>query len=64
MAAGGNSGGWGVDDALGDAGHILTVAAGVSLVGLAILVPPILIGLLAWLAHRGWLRRRRERSLD
>ena len=63
-AAGGNSGGWGVDDALGDAGHILTVAAGVSLVGLAILVPPILIGLLAWLAHRGWLGRRRERSLD
>jgi hypothetical protein len=64
VAAGGNSGSWGVDDALGDASHILTVAAGVSLVGLAILVPPTLIGLLAWLAHRGWVCRRRERSLD
>jgi len=58
------SNGWGLGDALEDAGNILTVAAGVGLVGLAILVPPILIGLLAWLAHRGWVRRRRERALD
>jgi VIT1/CCC1 family predicted Fe2+/Mn2+ transporter len=56
--------GWGIGDALGDAGHILSVAAGVGLVGLAILVPPFLIGLLAWLAHRSWVRRRRERALD
>ncbi len=56
--------GWGIDDALNDAGHILAVASGVVLVGLAILVPPLLIALLAWLAHRGWLRWRRERALD
>jgi Domain of unknown function (DUF4349) len=55
--------GWGVDRALGDAGHILSVAAGVSLVGLAILVPPVLICLLAWLARRTWIRRRREHAL-
>jgi VIT1/CCC1 family predicted Fe2+/Mn2+ transporter len=60
----GDGNGWGVGEALGDAGHILSVAAGVGLVGLAILVPPFLIGLLAWLAHRGWVRRRRERALD
>lgn len=55
--------GWGVDKALGDAGHILSVAAGVSLVGLAILVPPVLICLLAWLARRTWIRRKREHAL-
>jgi hypothetical protein len=55
---------WGISDALGDAGHILAVAAGVVLIGLAILIPPILIGVLAWLAHRGWVHRRRERALD
>jgi hypothetical protein len=60
----GGGNGWGIGDALGDAGHILAVAAGVVLVGLAILVPPILIGLLVWLAHRGWVRRRREGALD
>jgi hypothetical protein len=59
-----DGGGWGIGDALGDAGRILGVAAGVSLVGLAILAPPILIVLLAWLARRAWLRRRRERALD
>jgi hypothetical protein len=56
-------GGWGVDDALGDAGHILAIAAGVSIVGLAILGPMALIALLAWLANRARLRRARERAL-
>ena len=57
-------GAWGVDDALGDAGHILGIAAGVTVIGLAVIAPLALIGLLAWLAHRLWLRTRRERALD
>jgi hypothetical protein len=55
---------WGVDDALGDAGHILGIAAGATVVGLAVLAPFVLIGILAWIAHRLWLRARRERTLD
>ncbi len=57
------NGGWGVGKALGDAGRILSVAAGVSLVGIAILVPPALLCLLAWLTRRAWIRRSRERAL-
>jgi hypothetical protein len=57
------SGGWGIDDAFGDAGHILAVAAGITLVGLAVAAPLALIALFAWLAHRLWLRSRRERAL-
>ncbi len=60
-----DSGGtWGFDDAIGVAGRILAVAAAVTLVGLAIAAPIALIALLAWLAHRLWLRTRRERALD
>lgn len=59
-----SGGAWGLDDALGDAGHILAIAAAVTLVGLAILAPIALIALLVWLAHRLWLRARRERALD
>jgi hypothetical protein len=55
---------WGFDDALGSAGHILGVAAGVTLVGLAVLAPLAILVLLAWLAHRTWLRIRRERALS
>jgi hypothetical protein len=63
--AGSSSGGsWGLGDALGDAGHILAVAAGVTLIGLAILAPIALIALLAWLAQRAWLRRSRDRALS
>jgi len=57
------SGGWSVADALDDAGHILAIAAGVTIVGLAILGPLALIALLAWLANRARLRRARERAL-
>jgi hypothetical protein len=56
-------GDWGVSDALDDAGHILGIAAGVTIVGLAILTPLALIALLAWLANRARLRRARERAL-
>lgn len=57
-------GGWGIGDAWGDAGHILGIAAGVAVIGLAVLAPLALICFLAWLAHRLWLRARRERALD
>jgi hypothetical protein len=59
-----NGGAWGVDDALGDAGKILAVAAAVTVVGLAILGPIALIVFLAWLTHRAWVRRERRRVLS
>jgi hypothetical protein len=55
--------GWTVGDALHDAGHILTVAAGVLLIALAILTPIALIALLLWSANRFRVRRLRERAL-
>jgi hypothetical protein len=57
-------GAWGIDDALGDAGHVLTVAAAVTLIALAVLGPIALIALLAWLTHRAWVRRERRRVLS
>jgi hypothetical protein len=59
----GKSGDWSVGDALHDAGHILTVAAGVLLIGLAILAPIALIALLFWSLNRFRMRRLRERAL-
>jgi hypothetical protein len=59
----GSSGGWDVGDAFHDAGHILAVAAGVAIVGLAVIGPLALIALLVWLANRAWVRQRRERAL-
>lgn len=56
-------GDWGIGDALHDAGHILAIAAGVTIVGLAVLAPLALIALLAWLANRARLHRARERAL-
>lgn len=55
--------GWSVGDALHDAGHILTVAAGVLLIALAILAPIALIALLVWSVNRFRVRRLRERTL-
>jgi hypothetical protein len=63
-AAADSGGAWGFDDAIGDAGHILGIAAGVTVVGLAVITPLALLALLAWLTHRLWLRTRRERALD
>lgn len=59
-----SGGAWGIDDALGDAGKILAVAAAVTVVSLAILGPIALIALLAWLTHRAWVRRERRRVLS
>jgi hypothetical protein len=58
-----SGGAWGFDDAIGDAGRILAIAAGVTVVGLALLAPLALICLLAWLTRRTWLRRARDRAL-
>jgi hypothetical protein len=60
---GSEGGSWGVGDALHDAGQILTIAAGVALIGLAILGPIALIFLAIWLANRFRVRRLRERTL-
>jgi hypothetical protein len=54
---------WTIGDALHDAGRILAVAAGVTLIGLAVLAPIALLALLAWLIGRSWIRQSRERAL-
>jgi hypothetical protein len=59
----GSDGGWSVGDALHDAGQILTIAAGIILVALAVLAPIALIALALWLTNRFRLRRQRERAL-
>ena len=56
-------GAWGIGDGIDGAGRILAVAAGVTVIGLAILAPFALIVLLAWLARRAWLRRARRDAL-
>jgi hypothetical protein len=58
-----DNGDWGVGDALHDAGHILTIAAGVTLVGLAILAPFALLALILWAGNNFRVRRLRERTL-
>ncbi|HEY2479126.1 MAG TPA: DUF4349 domain-containing protein [Solirubrobacterales bacterium] len=58
-----SSGNWGVGDALHDAGQILTIAAGVLLIALAVLTPIGLVALALWLANRFRVRRLRERTL-
>jgi hypothetical protein len=63
VTPGGDSGSWGAGDALGDAGHILAVAGGVAIIGLAVLGPIALIALAAWLLNRPRVRRLRERTL-
>lgn len=66
VAPAGHSGGssFTLGKAAHDAGRVLTVAAGVTLIALAVLVPITLAGaLVAWVAA-GVRRRRRERALD
>jgi len=59
-----DEGGWGIGDAFDDAGQILAVALAVTIVALAVLGPIALVALLAWLAHRAWVRRERRRVLS
>jgi hypothetical protein len=61
----GNAGGaWGVGDGFHDAGRILAIAAGVTMIGLAVITPLALLFLLAWFLHRTWIRSRREQALS
>jgi hypothetical protein len=58
------SSGFTLHRALHDAGRVLTVAAGVALITLAVLVPIALVGLLGWWIAATLRRRRREHALD
>ena len=60
----GGAGTWTPRDALGDALRVLQVAAGVSLVGAAVLAPVLVLGGAGVLAGRVATRRRREQALD
>jgi Domain of unknown function (DUF4349) len=55
---------WTMGDALHDAGRVLSVAAGVTLIAAALLVPLALLGGGAWAARRIYLRRAREQTLS
>ena len=55
---------WTLGDALDDAGRILGVAAGVTLIALAVLAPVTLLFALALLGRRAWVRAGRERALE
>lgn len=64
IGASDGDGGWGIDDAIDDAGDVLTVMAGVGLVSLAVLLPLALIGGAAYALYALVVRRQRERALD
>jgi hypothetical protein len=58
------SGGFGLGKAAHDAGRVLTVAAGIALIGVAALVPLGLVAALIWWIGSLTRRRRREQALD
>jgi hypothetical protein len=64
LAGDGDAGGWSLGDAVGDAGKVLSVTAGVLLVSAAVLGPLAILAVLAWLVVRTLARLRRERALD
>src|SRR5262249_17436771 len=57
-------GGFTLGSAAHDAGHVLTVAAGVALIAIAALTPVALVVALAWWIASTLKRRRREQALD
>jgi hypothetical protein len=59
-----SGGAWTIGDAFHDAGRVLTVTAGVALVGGAALLPFALLAALGAAGRRGWVRRQRDRALD
>jgi Domain of unknown function (DUF4349) len=59
-----SGGGFGIGQAAHDAGRVLTVAAGVALIGAAALVPVALLVALVWWIAGAIRRRRREQALD
>ncbi len=60
----GGEGGWSFGDALGDAGKVLEVSAGVALISAAVLVPLAIIAAIAFMILGAQNRRARERALD
>jgi hypothetical protein len=56
--------GFTIGKAAHDAGHVLTVAAGVALIALAVIVPLSLLVALGWWVISAVQRRRREQALD
>jgi hypothetical protein len=59
-----HSGGFTLGRAAHDAGRVLEVVAGAALIALAVLVPVMLVGALAWWIAVALRRRRREQALD
>ena len=59
-----NGGGFTLGRAARDAGHVLTVVAGVALIALAALTPIALVVALVWWVGSTLKRRRREQALD
>ena len=59
-----DDGGWSFGDALGDAGRVLEVVAGVALISAAVLVPLAIIAAIAYVVVASANRRARERALD
>ena len=60
----GDDGQWGVEEALDDAGRVLSAAAGILIVAGAVLLPLALVGVIVALALRLRSSRGRERALD
>ena len=63
-SSGASEGDWSIDDALDDAGRVLTVGAGIALISGAVLLPLALIGAIFYFAVTATRRRARERALD
>lgn len=63
-ARSGGDGDWSLGEALDDAGHVLTVAAGVALISAAVLLPLALIAAIFYFVIRAANNRSRERALD
>ena len=59
-----DDGGWSFGDALGDAGRVLEVVAGVALISAAVPVPLAIIAAIAYVVVASANRRARERALD
>ncbi len=64
LAGADDAGGWGLGDAVGDAGNVLSVTAGVLLISVAVLGPLAILAALIWLGTRAAARLRRERALN
>ena len=60
----GDDGDWGIEEAIEDAGDVLTTAAGVVLIAGAVLLPLALVALLVALVLRTRTTRARDRALD